>query len=180
MKKNIIVIIAMIFITNITFAQNRAIKQFYKKYDRSEESVTKFNVNSWMMGLGKLVLKMADDGTDEMKLAIKLSGDVKKGKFMVIEKEKATLKDDITSLIRSLHQDSYEDLISIRDKGSKINIMIQEEGNSVKNVIFLVHEPDNFVMMSLEVDIDMDALNQLIKESNMSKRVSVDVVCNEN
>jgi len=169
----------MIFIVNITTGQNRAIKQFYKKYDRSEESITKFNVNSWMMGLGKLVLKMADDGTDEMKLAIKLSGDVKKGKFMVIEKEKASLKKDIKHLIRSLQHDSYEDLISIRDKGSKINIMIQEDGNSVKNIILLVHEPDNFVMMSLEVDIDMDALNQLIKESNMSKKMSVDVVCSD-
>ena len=169
----------MIFIVNITTGQNRAIKQFYKKYDRSEESITKFNVNSWMMGLGKLVLKMADDGTDEMKLAIKLSGDVKKGKFMVIEKKKASLKKDIKHLIRSLQHDSYEDLISIRDKGSKINIMIQEDGNSVKNIILLVHEPDNFVMMSLEVDIDMDTLNQLIKESNMSKKVSVDVVCSD-
>ena len=169
----------MIFIANITFAQNRAIKQFYKKYDRNEENITKFNVNSWMMGLGKLVLRMADDGTDEMKLAIKLSGDVKKGKFMVIEKEKATLKNDIKQLISSLRHESYEDLISIREKGSKINILIQEDGNSVKNIILLVHEPDNFTMMSLEVDIDMGTLNQYIKESNMSKNVSVDVVCNE-
>jgi len=115
MKKNIIIIIAMIFIVNITTGQNRAIKQFYKKYDRSEESITKFNVNSWMMGLGKLVLKMADDGTDEMKLAIKLSGDVKKGKFMVIEKEKASLKEDIKHLMKIVNVDNLQIIMNFAE-----------------------------------------------------------------
>ena len=105
----------MIFIVNITTGQNRAIKQFYKKYDRSEESITKFNVNSWMMGLGKLVLKMADDGTDEMKLAIKLSGDVKKGKFMVIEKEKASLKEDIKHLMKIVNVDNLQIIMNFAE-----------------------------------------------------------------
>ena len=171
MKKSLtFLLFALLLIgfTNQTFAQSKAINRFYAKYNRSDDDVVKLKLHRWMMGIGKMAIRMMGDNDEETELALQLAKSVKKGKLLVVEDSIQIQQMDVHQLKQDLHQESYEDLMTVQSKDSKVNILIREKDELIRNIVLLVHESDNFVLMSLKTKLTMDELAEIINNYQSS------------
>lgn len=166
--KNIILIITLLASPLFIFAQNAAIEQFYNKYTELE-NVTNITIEGGML---KFIASYVDDETGE-----KLVDKVTKLRLMIMDDSELVSKSDRQALRKGIRQQKFEDLMQIRDGNSKINILIQEQGDKVTNVLLLVDDEDSFILLSLEGSLDWEDFNHLnieMEGAEHLKRISKD------
>lgn len=150
--KNIIMIIACIAILpTIALAQNKQIEKFYNKY-KAQENVTDINLQGWVLSVAA---KFADE--DSGNILEKIT----KLRVLVVEDKNIVPTSEYKQLIKDVRRESFEDLIQVNEGKSKVNIMMRESGNKITNVLLLVSGDDEFIMLSLEGNLDWEDLKSL-------------------
>ena len=61
----------------------------------------------------------------------------------------------------------YEELITVRDKGENVRIMVKESGDVIHELLLLVGGSDQFVMLSFTGKIDLNKISTLAKSLNV-------------
>lgn len=67
----------------------------------------------------------------------------------------------VQGFARKIKQESFEDLMVIRDEDTRINFMMQERNGFVKELIMVINEPESFTIMSLRGNIPLEELEEL-------------------
>lgn len=151
---------AMMLAPSLHYGQTSAINKFYKKYKIKNQSMN-MTVPGWLIGLGANVAMISTDDVEE-KEALRLMKNVKQVKVLMLEDSKKLKDKHVNQLFTSLRQNSFEDLVQVRDKGSRVNVLIREDNDLIKNLFVLVRDDEEMVMVSMKTKLSMDQINDVI------------------
>jgi len=146
----------------ISFSQTKNINSFYKAFRVLDHNV-KMTVPGWMIDVGADIAKLSTDCPQE-KESLNLLKKVNKVKLLVSSNNNPKKDQLITDLFPLLRQDSFEDLIQVRDQGTKVNVMVREDDKNqkIKNLFVLVREPEEIVMLSMKTNLRMEEVNDVL------------------
>ncbi len=134
------------------FAQNKNIESFYNKY-MNQQNVTNINMEGWVLNLAS---EYIDEDSGEAFLK-----DVSKLRIMVMEEGNLVQPEEYNGLISSLRSDNFEELMTVRDGETKVNLYAQQKDGIISNAVMMVNEPDEFVLLSLEGAIKLEDLQNI-------------------
>ncbi len=159
MKKLLIILVATMT-SWVASAQTNAIDKYFSKYE-NDTSFSKVKVNAKMF---ELFTEM--EGTnDEQKTLQETIGKLKGLKMLELENDPRT-KTLYNEAISKLNKD-YEVLMEIEDK-EKITFFINEKGGVIKELVMISGGKNQFVILSLEGDIDLKQISKLSKSVHIS------------
>lgn len=170
MKKFSLLLVCFIICLQCLNSQTRITNSFYDKYKRYE-GVMNFSFPGWIFDLGASIAKpFVED--DEDKVALDVIKKIEKVNLLIMENANVVPKADYEKFVRDLKKlDRFENLISVREKNNNVNIMIREENNRIRNVVIAVSEKENFVLISLKTDLQLEELNEIIKEATRKMEI---------
>jgi len=149
--KNSIIVIVFCLISAISFGQTKSIEAFYNKY-KTYENVTDVTLKGWLLNMA-----MSSESEGKEDVLEKIS----KLRVLVMDEGNLVSKTELSGLLKSVRSEKFEDLMTVRDDETKVDFLIREEGKFVTNLLVLVHEPDGFVLISLEGMLDLKDLENI-------------------
>lgn len=151
--KNIIILALAFLMAAPAFGQTRSINKFYNKY-KHQENVTNVKVRGWL-------LKIASNHIDDEK-AETLIKKVSQLRVLVVEGADGVAKNDFDKLVKGvMEKDNFEDIFRIREGTDNIRALVKSDGDKISNVLLFVQGLDEFVMLSLEGNLNFSDLNDL-------------------
>ncbi|MDX1942999.1 MAG: DUF4252 domain-containing protein [Saprospiraceae bacterium] len=150
--RKILFVAALIGAASLSFAQTKAIANFYDKY-KSMEHVTDLKLRGWVL---KLASSFSDDA-QEAQLLRKIS----QLRILTMENGNLVSPNEYKNLIKNIKQEAFEELFQVRDDGQTIEFLIREKGDTITDVLMLVSGDDGFIMLSLEGALKFSDLNDL-------------------
>ncbi|MFK8008422.1 MAG: DUF4252 domain-containing protein [Saprospiraceae bacterium] len=149
--KKILIAIAILSIPLLATSQHESIENFYNKYVDNEK-ISDISLNGWILSMAS---KMSEeDGTEILQKITKL-------RIMLAEEKDIVSKADVKKLMRDVRNNDFEDLMTIRDEGTRVNFMIREKGKNITNVLVIIHGEGDFILLSLEGNLNFEDLKQL-------------------
>jgi len=70
-------------------------------------------------------------------------------------------KAEIKKLKRDVRKIDFEDLMTVSDKGTLVNFMVRKEGKNITNILVIIHGNSDFILLSLEGNLNLEDLKQL-------------------
>lgn len=160
--KNLLFCICFICFSLSATAQNRAIKKFYHKY-KKEDNTVNFVLPGFLVWFGTgMANEIVKD--EEAKIFLRFAKKFKTMRLLVMEDQNTITAEDYNNLIAGVKKNNYEELISVKQKGTQIHIMGRGNSKKFKNLLILVSEEDSFVMMNMKTKIKPKDLNRLIND----------------
>jgi len=160
MKKILIFTVAVLF-SFAGMAQDNVITKLFSDYQQ-QENFTKVNVSSKMFSLFTEI-----DGEDEAEKAVLDAMSKLKGvKAIVNDSGEDGSKLYKEAISRVSKDGAYEELMSVQDKDEEVMFMIRNEGDMIAELFMLIRGSNDFVLMTLYGEID---LNQIAKISKVLK-----------
>ncbi len=147
--KNTLILLSVV-LPLFGFSQSNSINDFFSKYKNHEEIMT-FTISG---GLIKFAASYSED--ENAKILEKVS-QVR----LLIGDSNLITKNDYKGLAKGLRNDSFEDLMQINAEGTKVDILIREQGNNISDVVLLVNDGEDFILISLEGNFQYSDLNDL-------------------
>jgi hypothetical protein len=146
--KNLLLFTAL-FLISIT-SQAQSADSILEGYAKSDD-VSK-------MSLTSDVLRMFAKEYEQREIIDKID----KIEIFIFSEEKRIKKEDLTLIKASLKTDNYEELVNVRDEGTKIQIMIKEKGDTIKRLFMMVDSPDNqSIIAEMKCNLTYDDLRSL-------------------
>lgn len=163
--KHLILVLLLGALCVPTFGQKSYnVNQFYRKYSH-EKGVMNFKLPGWLMRFGGSIGRQAMENKEDRDALKKFMKKMKGMKMMVIEDENPIPQEAVKSLLNGVKTKSnFEDLIQVRSQGTYVNMMIQERGSKIRNLLMLVSEEDTFVLMSLKMKMKLEDLVEFINQ----------------
>lgn len=159
MKK--LLIIAFAIGTSLSsFAQSNAIDRYFSSYD-ADTSFTRVKINAKMFELFTEF-----EGSTEEQQAIQATIGKLKGMKMLELNNDPRVKMLYTEAISKMKK-NYEVLMEIEDD-EKITFYIDESKGIIKELVMVMGSPTEFMLLSLEGDIDLKEISKLSKMINIS------------
>ncbi len=160
MKKLLSAFILLVF-TQTLVGQNDAITKYFDQY-KNDDRFTIVNVSP------KLFEMIATLAAEEVKDPEVLEM-IKEMKGLKILKTYITPMKFYEEAIAKINAKEYEELMTVRDVGQNVKIMVkdQENGNIVNEMLLLVGGKDEFVMLSFIGKIHLDKLAKLAKNMDI-------------
>jgi hypothetical protein len=150
--KKIIFMLFMISIAHLTFAQPKAVKQFYNKY-KHLEGVEDFKLGGFML---RLASGFSDD-EDAEKWLKKITN----LRIMTIENGNPVSAQDYNDLIKNIKKEAFEDLMMVKEDGKKVQFLMREKDDKITDLLLLVSGDEEFTLLSLEGLLKFSDLNDL-------------------
>ncbi|MCB0704472.1 MAG: DUF4252 domain-containing protein, partial [Saprospiraceae bacterium] len=70
---------------------------------------------------------------------------------------------DVARFMSDLEQkDDFQPLVSVRSKGQRVHIMMQEKKDILKSLLILVDSEDAFMMLSLKTKLNLEDIIDLV------------------
>lgn len=155
MKTLISFALTLTFVTGI-FGQNDAIDRFFQSYQENEDFTMVF-VSPRMFQMVSKVIEGQDD--EDIKDLVK---DIKGLKILSTEVDPLTYYNEASKMIPT---ESYEVLMTVRDKGSNVRFLTKESsGDVIEELLLLVGGEDNFTLMSFVGTLDLNKIAKLAKK----------------
>lgn len=157
-------IIALLLLPLFATAQTVSINEFYRKYKHADAEKVAVSLPGWLVKLGIGIAKTQVKDREEKEILNALK---KVGKVRVITFENANpiQEKDLDRLINGVRRERFEDLIMVREKQTKVNIMMREKRKMVRNLLILVNEEDTFTMVSLKTKLKYDEIEEFINKA---------------
>ena len=159
----LLVLCGLMFTPVSSFAQTKSINTFYKGFKGIDKNV-KMTIPGWLIGMGAEVAKWSVD-TPQEKESLNLLKKVNKLKLLVTSENSNVKNAKISGLFSQLRDDSFEDLIMVKEDDTMVNVMVRggNDDEKIKNLFVLVREPDEIVMLSMKTNIKMEEINELLR-----------------
>ena len=65
---------------------------------------------------------------------------------------------DVRSFKRDINRENYDELMIVRDGDSNIDFLVKEKSGRISELLFIVDEPDEFVIVNISGDIDLKTI----------------------
>lgn len=163
MKKILFLTFILLTVNQLAQAQTESIDRFVRKYKRSAtgEKVD-ITVPGWLIRFGTRFINEEDlEGLDIQALARKIS----EVRIVSIEGGAKIASSDFQQLINDAKDEQFEELLSVRDNGDNVHIMMHERKGFIRDLFIMVQESDGeFVLLDIGGKFTMDDINQAIQD----------------
>ena len=140
------------------FAQNDAIGKFFSQYENND----KFTVVSVSPRMFKMMSKIKwDDVSADVKQTIQQITSLR-----ILTTESNGLQ-YYREAVKKLNVAEYEELMTIKSDGDNIKFLAKEKNNIISELLMLVVGNDDFVLMSITGNIDLDKISKLGETLNI-------------
>ncbi len=156
MKKNTLLLLLALCLSNLTFAQSNFISEYYADYE-TDNSFDKVNVTSKTFDLITEVEPKSQDERNAIDAISKLEG------IKVLSKEKVEglveLRAD--AITKAAQDDRYEELIKVETQNENFLLMIREEADVVKELTVIAGDKNHFLLATIYGEIDLKNISRL-------------------
>jgi len=167
--KNILLAIMLMALPVAAFSQNRALNKFYREHKRGSE-VQNVKLPGWLIRFGGKIAKKSVKAPEE-KMALDLLKKFGSVRFMYTEDGEAIPAKSVTKLREDLLKNDFDDLIMVREGQMNFQLMVQEEGEVIKNIFMIYNDASEgeMVFISAKTNISYADLKELIKAAMKEK-----------
>lgn len=173
--KNIL-LLAILFFSILTKAQETTANKFFDKYS-GKEGYTSIYITQYMF---ELFAKVADDQEDKefKEITSKLTAI----KILTIDSalnvsNNRSFDSEISSL---LPKNDYKELMIIKEGKQTVKFLINEKNNKISEFLMIVYGEGDPVLIFLEGDIDLKQVAKLSKTMNIEGMEYIDNVDSKN
>ncbi len=159
--KTSILLLSILALTGFACSTPHPVDAFYYEY-KSRPEVRNFTVPGWMVRMGTGIARNHVEEYEEQEL-LSLGRYIHRVRVMQTERKDAIPAKAVQKMMSQARGKGFEDLLYVRDDGTMVNILIQESKNSIRELLIVVHEPDEFVLLEIEADLPMDKLERSLK-----------------
>ena len=163
MKKIIYSILTVALISTQGFTQDVSVKQLFDEYENRED-VTLISLTGKAFDMVSQMKTTEDDPTGFNRIAGQITG------FRMLVDDKDFNAKNTAKRTRTMVSSQFEDLMTIRDKGTDIKIAINEAGGVVSELIVIMGSDSNFVLMSITGHMKIDDVNEVTKKLSTMKK----------
>lgn len=163
MKKIFYSILTISLISTQSFAQDVAVNQLFDEYENRED-VTLISLSGKAFDMVSQVKSEEEDPTGFGRIAGQITG------FRMLVDDKDFNAKNTAKRTRSMVSSQFEDLVTIRDKGTDIKIAINEDGGMVSELIAILGSDSNFVFMSITGNMKLSDVNEVTKKLSTMKK----------
>jgi len=160
--KKLAVMIFAVAISATAFGQSKTVENFRNKYKNDRDA----KVVSLSGGLFELLSSIASwDESDEEAMAIsRIADNIRSLEILSIPLYKSGFShEDIDKMRSDLEKESYEELMTVKDGHERVYFLTQGDKNTIKNMLVLIREDDEFAVMNIDGSLDMKDLSYLVK-----------------
>jgi hypothetical protein len=151
-KKPLLTFVIALFLCLQGFSQNDAIGKFFSQYANDD----KFTVVSISPKMFKMMSKIKwDDVDNDTKQVIQQITSLR-----ILTTETNGLQ-YYKEAIQKLNVAEYEELMTVKSDGANVRFLVKEKNNLVSELLMLVGGKDEFVLMSITGNIDLDKISKL-------------------
>ncbi len=164
MKKVATLLIALALIPSLIFAQTRAISEFQDKY-RDMNNTTFVDIGGSLFNFVSSIAKYADEDDkdkEDIEAAGRILGAIKAMQVLEVP-YRIISQNDIAALKKNMQREKFKPLMTIKEKGSNIDIIAQGSGSELKNITFLIDSDDSFVLLTFQGTLSMEDVSYLAK-----------------
>lgn len=169
MKKLILICLTLI-INQIAFSQTEAIDKFVRKYKRGAKEKTDITLPGFVVRFGLNFVDEDDlEGVDVKRLARKIS----ELRIVNIEKDWTddSKKPDFQQFLNEVRAEKFEELMTVRDNGEHVNILIREKGNFIRDFLVIVDEKGGEMsLISFSGKFTMEDINKVMENVNFDEK----------
>lgn len=140
-----------------TQAQNDAITRFFDKYV-NDEKFTVVYISPKMFQMASKI-EADDPEWNKVREVVKDLGGLRVLVGDSIGNGVALYKE----ALGKVPTNEYSELLTVRDKDENVRIWTKDSGNIISELLLLVGSPDEFVLLSLTGNIDLDKISRLAK-----------------
>lgn len=152
MKKSILTLVLVVFLTPIAMAHN--LDRLIKKVERAE-NVEKVKVSGFLLSLGKIL-----GATSDLPAAVQ---SLSKIEVYDLSSCHASIKKELSLEIEKFSSDKdYETLLQVKEKKEHIKILLKRKKNTIKELLILVADSQEPSIIRLHGNIKQKDLNALI------------------
>lgn len=156
----ILLFIMLLCTVSMSFAQTKAINQFYNKYKNLE--------NTERFQLGGFLLRLAAGFSDDEE-AEQWMKKISSLRIMTIENGNPVSVNDYNELVKNVKKEAFEDLMMVKEHGKRIQFLVREKDEKITDLLLLVSGDDQFTLLSLEGLLKFSDLNNLNIDINGEK-----------
>jgi len=156
MKAKIIIISILIALSGVCKAQDH----FFEKYV-DMENVTSVSVSKAMFSLASNFMK-DDVGTGNL-----LEG---AEKLLILSTKDKRIRKRMEKDFSKLNLNGYQNLLKVREKGSKVNFFGKIDKKKINNIIMECAEDTEYTLIIFLGTFDMDAIAKLSKNTKVIKK----------
>ena len=163
MKKIGILLLLLAILLPVGAEAQRSVKKFYRQFQRNDD-VVKLNLPGFLLHLGGGIARNHVDGDEDALLAMELTKYIKGMRLLVVEDPDQLAEMDVDGFVQRLRtKDKFQDLITVREKNTRVHLMMKDSRKKIKNLMILVFEEDEFVMVSLKTSLRYKDLRKFMK-----------------
>ncbi len=151
--KNILIILLFAVLTPIATQAQSSVNKFFNKHSGHEGAIS--------VDIGGLLIKMVAKVAADEHETTEILSDINRLKVLVLEDQSPITNKEMSGFVDKLHQDKFEELMTIRTGEMNVNFFIKEKKDMITNVLILVKEADNFIMLNLKGKIKFSDLQKL-------------------
>lgn len=156
--KKISLVLIIGLVGSSLFAQSNAVSKHFAQYQR-DTSFTKVSVTSRMFSLFADIDAEDEDQAELLEAMSKLKGI--KG---LVNEESSDSKSLYFDAVETIAEDgAYEELMTVEDATENVQFMIREEGDVIRELLMILGGNQQFVVMSLYGEIDLNSIVKLSK-----------------
>jgi Domain of unknown function (DUF4252) len=172
--KKIIIICLTLIINQLAFAQTEAIDRFVRQYKRGAKEKMDITLPGFIVRFGLNFVDEDDlEGIDVKRIGRKIS----ELRVVTVEKEWDGQKPDFQKFLNDVRAENFEELLTVRDKGEHVNIMVREKGDFIRDFLIVVDDNDNeLVLVSISGKFTMDDINKVVENVQIDKKGDVKTV----
>ena len=131
---------------------------FYEfKEERNAEFVA---VSPFLMWLGRLAVSGEDAETKEMMKKVKSL------RVLDLEECSTAVKKRFAKRVDQLKTNGYESLVRINEEGEKVNILVRQKGDEIRELLIVCSSPDDCALVSIRGHFKESDLERLVEMQN--------------
>lgn len=157
------VLFFLCFFSTMSMAQNPKMDAFYAKY-KYKPNTTTMLLPGWLVRFG---LSFTEE-EKELKDFRPLMRGLNNMRLMVMEEENHASPEEVNTLIEHARKHQFNDLVSVREGDTRVNILIKttkgKKKELIKNILIVVNEEDELVLVSFNGRWKKELLKELLEE----------------
>jgi len=162
MKYLLSFLIIGMFTISTGFAQSDAIVKYFEKYMDDDRFTMVYVTPRMFQMLDRLAPEDVNDPDADVVLDI--ARDLRGLRILTTDSNTRTFYKEFKS---KFDNSAYEPLMLVRDKGSDVQFLIDESGDSIRELVMLVGGEDEFVLLSFVGNIKLDKVSKLSKQLSL-------------
>ncbi len=167
--KNNLIIFLLLLLPGFMVCQNKPLNKFYRQH-KHQEGIKNAKLPGWVIRLGSKIARNKSE-SDTEKEALGLMRHFGKVKFMYAEEGVAIPAEKVSQLRQDLLENDFDDLIMIKSEGMNMQIMVQEYGDVIHNIMMVFNDSESGEMffISAKANLSLKELSKLLHKEMPDK-----------